>query len=75
LINDEVMKRFFTKLMSRAGECKSAEQSEDKDVLSTIAQGGGHHAGLENQVEHWSEVCRICDRLGARSLWCVAGFG
>ena len=49
MTNDEVMKRFFTKLMSRAGERKSAEQSEGKDVLPTIAQGGGHHAGSEEK--------------------------
>jgi hypothetical protein len=65
----------LTLLMSRAGECRSAEQSEDKDVLPTIAQGRGHHAGLENREEHWSEVCRSCDRRGARCLWCIAGFG
>jgi general stress protein YciG len=62
------MKRFFTKLMSRAGECKSAEQSEDKEGSSTIAQGGGHHAGSEEKQELWSEVCRSYDRRGARSL-------
>jgi general stress protein YciG len=67
--------RMQTLLMSRAGESKSAKQSEDKDVLPTIAKGGGHHAGSEEKQEHWSEVCRSCDRVGARCLWCVAGFG
>ena len=60
------MKRFLTKLMSRAGECKSAVQSEDKERLPAIVEGEGHHAGSENRMDHWSVVCRSCDRRGAR---------
>ena len=69
------MIRLFTMLMSRAGERKSAQRSEGLNALPMIAQEGGHHAGTENRVEHWSEVCRSCDRRGARCLWCIAGFG
>lgn len=69
------MKRFFTGLMSRVGECKSVVQSEDKERLPAVAEGGGHDAGPENEGEHWSVVCRSCDRRGARCLWCIAGFG
>ena len=65
----------FVRLMSRAGERESAQRSEWRELLSTIAQREGHHADAENVAEHWSVVCRSCDRRGARCLWCVAGFG
>ena len=68
--------RMLTLLMSRSGECKTASQPESQPGShGTTNQGGGHHAGPEEKQEHWSAVCRSCDRVGARCLWCIAGFG
>ncbi|SPP63155.1 hypothetical protein NITLEN_10241 [Nitrospira lenta] len=65
----------LTVLMPRAGECKTVSQRESHERSHVPNQGGGHHAGPESCAEHWSVVCRSCDRRGARCLWCVAGLG
>ena len=58
------MKRVFTKLMSQAG-VQVSRTVGGQGHLPIIAQGEGHHASSENRVEHWSVVCRSCDRRGA----------
>ena len=58
----------LTLLMSRAGECKAASQPESQPGSHVTNQGGGYDAGSNEKAEHWSEVCRSCDRRGARCL-------
>jgi hypothetical protein len=64
-----------TLLMSRAGACKAVSQPESQAGSPITNQEGGHYAGSEEKQEHWSMVCRSCDRRGARCLCCVAGLG
>ena len=62
-------------LVPEAGMSRTGSQPESRSGSSVPHQGGSHHAGSDNRAEHWSVVCRSCDRRGARCLWCVAGFG
>jgi hypothetical protein len=55
--------------MSRAGERLPHERLQEGPCSSQGTQGGGHHAGSDNRAEHWSVVCRSCDRRG------LAAFG
>lgn len=70
-----VMNRLFTMLMTWVGERRSAPQAKEEAPPSALVLDAELHVSREAKTEHWSQVCRTCDRVGARCLWCIAGFG